>query len=160
MRFEISKAIKMEIVIFWDTTQNSLVDRYQCFVKTCCHKLQDRKVSLILSLTIINVFMSAQRGLNSRAVTLIQCYMLRLQFHAKYRFKDRSDNAPHIFSVADRAYQDMLHHEEPQYILLAGETVSGKTTNMLHLLRHLLFLGQVTVHCRPKGVLLENRIFH
>ncbi|XP_033606145.1 neither inactivation nor afterpotential protein C [Cryptotermes secundus] len=64
------------------------------------------------------------------------------EFHAKYRFKDRSDNAPHIFSVADRAYQDMLHHQEPQYILLAGETLSGKTTNMLHLLRHLLFLGQ------------------
>jgi myosin-3 len=37
----------------------------------------------------------------------------------------------------------MLHHEEPQYILLAGETLSGKTTNMMHLLRHLLFLGQV-----------------
>lgn len=66
-----------------------------------------------------------------------------LQFHAKYQMKARSDNAPHIFSVADRAYQDMLHHEEPQYILLAGETLSGKTTNMAHLLRHLLFLGQV-----------------
>ncbi|KDR20620.1 Neither inactivation nor afterpotential protein C [Zootermopsis nevadensis] len=64
------------------------------------------------------------------------------EFHAKYQMKARSDNAPHIFSVADRAYQDMLHHEEPQYILLAGETLSGKTTNMAHLLRHLLFLGQ------------------
>jgi myosin-3 len=69
-----------------------------------------------------------------------------LQFHVKYRFKARSDNAPHIFSVADRAYQDMLHHEEPQYILLAGETLSGKTTTMTQLLRHLLFLGQVPQH--------------
>jgi myosin-3 len=77
-----------------------------------------------------------------------------LQFHAKYRLKARSDNAPHIFSVADRAYQDMLHHEEPQHILLAGETLSGKTRNMLHLLRHLLFLGQVTEsdmkHCQQE----------
>lgn len=160
MRFEIPKAVKIEIVIFWDMTQNSLVDRHQCFVKTCCPHVQGRKVSLVLSLIIINVFKSARRGLNSRAVTHILCYILRLQTHAKYRFKDRSDNAPHIFSVADRAYQDMLHHQEPQYILLAGETLSGKTTNMLHLLRHLLFLGQVTVHCCPKWVLLENRIFH
>lgn len=71
-----------------------------------------------------------------------------LQFHAKYKFKSRSENAPHIFAVADQAYQDMLHHKEPQHILLAGETLSGKTTNMLHLLQHLLCLGQVTAHCR------------
>jgi myosin heavy subunit len=71
-----------------------------------------------------------------------------LQFHAKYKFKSRSDNAPHIFTVADQAYQDMLHHKESQHILLAGETLSGKTTNMLHLLQHLLYLGQVTAHCR------------
>ncbi|KAJ4441704.1 hypothetical protein ANN_11562 [Periplaneta americana] len=64
------------------------------------------------------------------------------EVHAKYRFKARSDNAPHIFSVADKAYQDALHHEEPQYVLLAGETLAGKTTNMLHLLQHLLYLGQ------------------
>ena len=70
-----------------------------------------------------------------------------LQFHAKYKFKSRSDNAPHIFAVADQAYQDMLHHKEPQHILVAGETLSGKTTNMLHLLQHLLYLGQVTAHC-------------
>lgn len=64
------------------------------------------------------------------------------EMHEKYQCKARSDNPPHIYSVADRAYQDVMHHEEPQYILLAGETLSGKTTNMLHLLRHLLFLGQ------------------
>jgi myosin heavy subunit len=86
---------------------------------------------------------------------VIQIIMIRslsakivFQFHAKYKFKSRSDNAPHIFAVADQAYQDMLHHKETQHILLAGETRSGKTTNMLHLLQHLLYLGQVTAHCR------------
>ncbi|PSN54627.1 hypothetical protein C0J52_10832 [Blattella germanica] len=64
------------------------------------------------------------------------------KYHHKYQFKARSDNPPHIYSVADRAYQDVMHHEEPQYILLSGETLSGKTTNMLHLLQHLLFLGE------------------
>ncbi|XP_076635717.1 STKc_myosinIII_N_like and MYSc_Myo21 domain-containing protein ninaC isoform X3 [Colletes latitarsis] len=63
-------------------------------------------------------------------------------FHTKYQCKSRSDNAPHIYSVADSAYQDVLHNEEPQHILLAGESNSGKTTNMMHLVRHLMYLGK------------------
>lgn len=61
--------------------------------------------------------------------------------HNKYNCKSRSDNAPHIFAVADSAFQDMLHHEEPQHILFAGESYSGKTTQMRHALDHLCFLG-------------------
>ncbi|XP_015610405.1 neither inactivation nor afterpotential protein C isoform X2 [Cephus cinctus] len=63
-------------------------------------------------------------------------------FHTKYQCKSRSDNAPHIYTVADSAFQDVLHNEEPQHILLAGESNSGKTTNMLHVIRHLLYLGK------------------
>lgn len=62
--------------------------------------------------------------------------------HNKYNCKSRSDNAPHIFAVADSAFQDMLHHEEPQHILFAGESYSGKTTQMRHALEHLCFLGE------------------
>lgn len=62
--------------------------------------------------------------------------------HMKYQCKSRSDNAPHIYSVADSAFQDVMHNEEPQHILLAGESNSGKTTNMLHLIKHLMFLGK------------------
>lgn len=62
--------------------------------------------------------------------------------HNKYISKSRSDNAPHIFAVADSAYQAMLHHEEPQYIVLSGESFSGKTTNFRHLLKHLIFIGE------------------
>ncbi|KAF4517215.1 hypothetical protein B566_EDAN005269 [Ephemera danica] len=57
--------------------------------------------------------------------------------------KSRSDNVPHIFAVADCAYQDVLHHEEPQHIILSGESHSGKTTNMMHLLKQLLWIGKV-----------------
>uniref|UniRef100_A0A8D8MFI7 Neither inactivation nor afterpotential protein C n=1 Tax=Cacopsylla melanoneura TaxID=428564 RepID=A0A8D8MFI7_9HEMI len=64
------------------------------------------------------------------------------KYHFKYKFKSRSDNAPHIFAVADSAYQDMMHHEEAQHIVLAGEILAGKTTSMRHLLKHLIFLGQ------------------
>uniref|UniRef100_A0A182QQM6 non-specific serine/threonine protein kinase n=1 Tax=Anopheles farauti TaxID=69004 RepID=A0A182QQM6_9DIPT len=63
-------------------------------------------------------------------------------FHSKYMFKSRSDNAPHIFAIADSAYQDMLHHEEPQHIILAGESYSGKTTNLKLLMKHLAVLGE------------------
>ncbi|KAG7201550.1 hypothetical protein KM043_004299 [Ampulex compressa] len=64
------------------------------------------------------------------------------EYHVKYQFKSRSDNAPHIYCVADSAYQDVMHNEEPQHILLAGETNSGKTTNLMHLIEHLSYLGK------------------
>ncbi|KAF7992951.1 hypothetical protein HCN44_005732 [Aphidius gifuensis] len=64
------------------------------------------------------------------------------EYHEKYNYKCRSENAPHIYSVADRAYQDVLHNQEPQSILFAGETNSGKTTNVLHLIRHLMYIGK------------------
>ncbi|CAH0394342.1 unnamed protein product [Bemisia tabaci] len=69
-----------------------------------------------------------------------------LKHHYKYQAKARSDNAPHIFSVVDSAYQDLFHHNEAQHILIAGETLSGKTTTMKHALKHLLFLGQQTTN--------------
>jgi myosin III len=58
-------------------------------------------------------------------------------------FKSRSENRPHIYSVADGAYQDVLHHNEAQHIVLSGESMSGKTANMMHVIRHLLWLGKV-----------------
>lgn len=57
-------------------------------------------------------------------------------------FKSRSDNAPHIFAVADSAYQDMMHHEEQQFIIFSGESYSGKTTNMRLSFDHLIVLGE------------------
>ncbi|XP_076302995.1 LOW QUALITY PROTEIN: neither inactivation nor afterpotential protein C-like, partial [Lasioglossum baleicum] len=63
-------------------------------------------------------------------------------YHTKYQFKSRSDNAPHIYSVADSAYQDVLHNEEAQHVLFAGESNSGKTTNMMYLIEHLMYLGK------------------
>ena len=57
-------------------------------------------------------------------------------------FKTRSDNAPHIFSVADSAYQAMMHHEEQQFILFSGESFSGKTTNTRLCFEHLIRMGE------------------
>lgn len=66
----------------------------------------------------------------------------KLQFHSKYSCKSRSDNAPHIFTIADSAFQDMLHHEEPQHIIVSGESYSGKTTNAKLCMKHLSVLGE------------------
>lgn len=63
------------------------------------------------------------------------------EFHQKYNCKSRSENSPHIFTVADCAYQDMLHHKEPQHIVFSGESYSGKSTNVKHLIKHLCYLG-------------------
>ncbi|XP_019699822.1 neither inactivation nor afterpotential protein C isoform X2 [Harpegnathos saltator] len=79
--------------------------------------------------------------------------------HAKYQCKSRSDNAPHIYSVADSAFQDVMHNEEPQHILLAGESNSGKTTNMLHLVEHLAFLGK-GMHNVGMRVMRSIKIIH
>ncbi|KPJ11874.1 Neither inactivation nor afterpotential protein C [Papilio machaon] len=62
-------------------------------------------------------------------------------YHKKYECKSRSDNEPHIFGVADGAYQDAMHHNEPQHIVFSGESKSGKTTSMFHALSHLTYLG-------------------
>nr|XP_012228924.1 PREDICTED: neither inactivation nor afterpotential protein C isoform X1 [Linepithema humile]XP_012228934.1 PREDICTED: neither inactivation nor afterpotential protein C isoform X1 [Linepithema humile] len=80
-------------------------------------------------------------------------------YHAKYQCKSRSDNAPHIYSVADSAFQDVMHNEESQHILLAGESNSGKTTNMLHLVNHLMFLGR-GLHDTGTRVLRAIKIIH
>ncbi|TGZ39750.1 Neither inactivation nor afterpotential protein C [Temnothorax longispinosus] len=79
--------------------------------------------------------------------------------HAKYQCKSRSDNAPHIYSVADSAFQDVMLNEEAQHILLAGESNSGKTTNMLHLVEHLMFLGK-GLHDTGARVLRAIKIIH
>ncbi|KAG7311754.1 hypothetical protein JYU34_002814 [Plutella xylostella] len=69
--------------------------------------------------------------------------MFNETYHKKYECKSRSDNLPHIFAVADSAYQDALHHNEPQHIVFSGESKSGKTTNMNHALAHLTYLGSM-----------------
>ncbi|GJQ69847.1 putative myosin [Trypoxylus dichotomus] len=83
--------------------------------------------------------------------------------HQKYKCKSRSANAPHIFAVADSAYQDALHHMIPQNIILTGESNSGKTTNYLHLVEHLLYLGEsinINMNRIKNGIKLIHWLTH
>ncbi|XP_037957522.1 neither inactivation nor afterpotential protein C isoform X2 [Teleopsis dalmanni] len=77
------------------------------------------------------------------------------EFHSKYKFKSRSENSPHIFAVADIAYQDMLHHKEPQHVIFSGESYSGKSTNVRLMINHLCYLGSGN---RGATVRVENSI--
>ena len=36
---------------------------------------------------------------------------------------------PHIYSISDNAYQDMLRNTENQSMLITGESGAGKTVN-------------------------------
>lgn len=55
--------------------------------------------------------------------------------------KSKSENIPHIYAIADSAYQNAIHHVVPQKIILSGESGSGKTKNFLSMVDHLLFIG-------------------
>ncbi|KAL4239400.1 hypothetical protein ACF0H5_000216 [Mactra antiquata] len=48
---------------------------------------------------------------------------------AKYRGKRKLEMPPHLFSIADNAYQYMLQDRENQSMLITGESGAGKTEN-------------------------------
>merc|ERR1711881_373275 len=46
-----------------------------------------------------------------------------------YRGKRRSEMPPHLYSIADNAYTEMLLNRENQSMLITGESGAGKTVN-------------------------------
>uniref|UniRef100_A0A8D8RHW2 Unconventional myosin-IXb n=1 Tax=Cacopsylla melanoneura TaxID=428564 RepID=A0A8D8RHW2_9HEMI len=56
------------------------------------------------------------------------------------------DLPPHIFAIADSAYQRMLRSKRNQCIVISGESGSGKTESTNFLLHHLTALSQKGSH--------------
>ncbi|CAH0556906.1 unnamed protein product [Brassicogethes aeneus] len=81
------------------------------------------------------------------------------KFHKKYAIKSRSENQPHIYAVADNAYQNAMHQILPQNIILTGESASGKTRNYLHLVDHLIHLGK-TENINSGRILKAVKLIH
>uniref|UniRef100_A0A4W5M111 Myosin-7 n=1 Tax=Hucho hucho TaxID=62062 RepID=A0A4W5M111_9TELE len=53
-----------------------------------------------------------------------------------YRGKKRQEVPPHIFSISDNAYQNMLTDRENQSILITGESGAGKTVNTKRVIQY------------------------
>ncbi|XP_029303597.1 LOW QUALITY PROTEIN: unconventional myosin-XVIIIa-like [Cottoperca gobio] len=56
----------------------------------------------------------------------------------------REDTAPHIYSMAQAAYRNLLTTRQDQSIVLLGKSGSGKTTNSQHIIQYLVTIAGST----------------
>ena len=61
-----------------------------------------------------------------------------------YRGQKRQDRPPHIFSVADGAYQALMTSRRSQSILITGESGAGKTENTKRVIHYLTSISSST----------------
>uniref|UniRef100_A0A8C2SAW9 Myosin-7B n=1 Tax=Capra hircus TaxID=9925 RepID=A0A8C2SAW9_CAPHI len=61
---------------------------------------------------------------------------------AAYKGKRRSEAPPHIYAVADNAYNDMLRNRENQSMLITGESGAGKTVNTKRVIQYFAIVGR------------------
>uniref|UniRef100_A0A8C6DWD5 Myosin heavy chain 15 n=1 Tax=Moschus moschiferus TaxID=68415 RepID=A0A8C6DWD5_MOSMO len=76
---------------------------------------------------------------------------------AAYKGRRRSDAPPHIFAVANNAFQDMLHSRENQSILFTGESGAGKTVNTKHIIQYFATVA-TTGESKEKLETLQDQI--
>lgn len=58
-----------------------------------------------------------------------------------YRGKKKNEMPPHVFSIADNAYSEMLQNRENQSILITGESGAGKTENTKKVIQYFASIG-------------------
>ncbi|XP_042286943.1 unconventional myosin-XVIIIa-like isoform X7 [Thunnus maccoyii] len=56
----------------------------------------------------------------------------------------REDTAPHIYSMAQSAYRNLLTTRQDQSVVLLGKSGSGKTTNCQHIIQYLISIAGST----------------
>ncbi|KII69770.1 Unconventional myosin-IXa [Thelohanellus kitauei] len=64
------------------------------------------------------------------------------KFSNLYRNHEKGTLPPHVYGMVDRAYYDMLNNKISQCILVSGESGSGKTETLKHVIQHVTFLNQ------------------
>ncbi|TRZ01924.1 hypothetical protein DNTS_012380 [Danionella cerebrum] len=77
---------------------------------------------------------------------------------AAYKGKRRSDVPPHIYSIADNAYNDMLKNRENQSMLITGESGAGKTVNTKRVIQYFAIIAALGEAGGKKGGTLEDQI--
>ncbi|XP_073732182.1 myosin, heavy chain 7B, cardiac muscle, beta a isoform X1 [Misgurnus anguillicaudatus] len=70
---------------------------------------------------------------------------------AAYKGKRRSEVPPHIYSVADNAYNDMLRNRENQSMLITGESGAGKTVNTKRVIQYFAIVAALGEAQSKKG---------
>ncbi|KAK2836602.1 hypothetical protein Q7C36_014471 [Tachysurus vachellii] len=58
-----------------------------------------------------------------------------------YKGKKRSEVPPHLFSISDNAYHDMMMEQENQSLLITGESGAGKTENTKKVIQYFANVG-------------------
>nr|XP_055045043.1 myosin-7 isoform X1 [Misgurnus anguillicaudatus] len=80
------------------------------------------------------------------------------QVVAAYKGKRRSDVPPHIYSIADNAYNDMLKNRENQSMLITGESGAGKTVNTKRVIQYFAIVAALGEAGGKKGGTLEDQV--
>lgn len=68
-----------------------------------------------------------------------------------YKGKRRSEAPPHIYSIADNAYNDMLRNRENQSMLITGESGAGKTVNTKRVIQYFAIVAALGETTAKKG---------
>ena len=75
-----------------------------------------------------------------------------------YFGKRRNEVPPHIFAIADGAYQSMINHGKNQSILVTGESGAGKTENTKKVIGYFAEIAASADKQRTGKVSLEDQI--
>uniref|UniRef100_A0A8C3GCI0 non-specific serine/threonine protein kinase n=1 Tax=Cyclopterus lumpus TaxID=8103 RepID=A0A8C3GCI0_CYCLU len=79
--------------------------------------------------------------------------------HSKmYIGAKRTANPPHIFAVADIAYQSMVSYNTDQCVVISGESGAGKTESAHLLVQQLTVLGKANNQSLQEKILLVNSL--
>ncbi|XP_036377268.1 myosin-IIIa [Megalops cyprinoides] len=80
------------------------------------------------------------------------------QYSKMYIGAKRTANPPHIFAVADIAYQSMVSYNTDQCIVISGESGAGKTESAHLLVQQLTVLGKANNRTLQEKILLVNNL--
>ncbi|XP_053322761.1 myosin-IIIa [Spea bombifrons] len=80
------------------------------------------------------------------------------QYSQLYLGEKRTANPPHIFAVADIAYQSMVTYNTDQCIVISGESGAGKTEGAHLLVQQLTVLGKANNRTLQEKILQVNNL--